>query len=104
MGGNNTFFESIKQSIISAAAWLREQAVYLSRPTFTPDTVLKMAGSNTKEEKDRVMGLFREVDGLVSSFPSCLASGRECWWPPAAPAWGSTSPTSGWWCTCGSQH
>ena len=43
-----------------AAAWLKEQAVYLDRPHFTRDSVVKITGSNSSEEKARVMALFQE--------------------------------------------
>ena len=42
------------------AAWLKDQAEYLARPHFLREDVLKITGSNSSEEKARVMALFRE--------------------------------------------
>jgi hypothetical protein len=42
---------------------LREQAEELVRPNFVRSTVVKVTGSNTSEEKARVMTLFSELHG-----------------------------------------
>jgi hypothetical protein len=46
-----------------AAAWLQEQARYLARPIFDPSMVVKMTGSNSQEEKARVVRLFQQAQG-----------------------------------------
>ena len=58
-------FPCYEQTILFAAGWLREQAEELARPTFTRATVLKVTGSNTSEEKARVMKLFSDQHGYV---------------------------------------
>ena len=48
----------ISDIILIIAAWLRDQADYLERKTFTRDMVIKITGSNHSDEKARVMELF----------------------------------------------
>ena len=52
--------DTFSEAFVSAA-WLREQADYLARPHFTRDNVVKITGSNSSQEKARVMALFNEA-------------------------------------------